>query len=195
MLALFLFVTLGASAATPPRPKISEVFEGHAKVLFRNGSQVFHGEGRHAVDQPDGKAVEEFHFAIPRGFKIYELLRFDLRKEYIHENRRSQCFEHDLPALFPLVWGWLSTAKFEGFRRHGRFHLAVWNTTLTIKGVPVVQRLAVIDNGDVAPHRPVLFEREFNYGGHKEIRAIEYQQWFTHKPPAVIFDVPSFCKK
>ena len=69
MLALLLFAAV-VSAANPPRPVISEVFEGHARVIVRNGTQVYHGEGRHWVDQPDGKAHEQFHFAIPRGFKV-----------------------------------------------------------------------------------------------------------------------------
>jgi len=92
LVALVLFV-VAAYAQVRPRP--SEVFEAEALLIVKRGNDTFHGagrffflrlsksnshKGRWRVDQPDGKAREQFRFdIIHRGRMDYDFLqRYDL---------------------------------------------------------------------------------------------------------------------
>jgi len=167
------------------RPKPAEIFESEAFINVKRGNDTFDGEGKWRVDQPDGKAREQFRFDIRHKGKMdYDFLqRFDMGKEFEIAGNPERCSSKNVTGKMPAVWGWLQSATYKGkvTIRNRSFDLWSFSTggvTLSLAVHPTNVNI------------PVIFERKTP----SEEVAIHFINFHTAKPHPVWFTVPPLCK-
>ena len=142
------------------------------------------GEGHWRVDQPDGKAVEQFEFESRHShLNIYELQRFDLKKAYtISSHNETVCKNTTLTGAMPLVWSWLTTATYVGKKTVHHTEYDLWSAT--VAGVKL--EVAVMDSD---PSFLAFFGRKSS----TEDVSVIVHKWSVNKPESQWFDVPKEC--
>mmetsp|Transcript_17558 Transcript_17558/g.30721 ORF Transcript_17558/g.30721 Transcript_17558/m.30721 type:complete len:183 (-) Transcript_17558:30-578(-) len=181
MLAIVtLAIAIAVVAAVPQRPDFSEVFSAKVAVDFHALQNRKLGHGSYVVDQPAGKALENYQFT--HFGKYHFLQRFDLGKVYEIHDTHCVTKAINTTTMKPL-WNWLKTAQFEGQREIKHRQFDFWGEEF---GHGFGVKVGVFD-GNV--DKPVFLEQKFK----NDVNLIEFFTWNTTKPDASVFDVPAIC--
>jgi len=186
MKVLLFALLLVAVAYAQVRPRPSEIFEAEAFLVVKRGNDTFHGAGRWRVDQPDGKAREQFRFDIRhQGRMDYDFLqRYDLGKDYEITGNPEKCNFTTVTGKMNPVWGFVQLSTFKGKINVDGRTLDIW--AYTTGGVTL--SLAV---GTQAPNVPVTMERKTP----TETVSLHFRRFHTVKPHPVWFTVPPLCNR
>merc|ERR1711941_94617 len=109
--ALLFFAILAltvACALAQARPKLATTFETHGIIQIKHDHSVVFGEGRWIFDLEAGKSLDWAHFGGFEHLGVYDLARFDLKKNYfISSADARKCEEKDLTEKIRSPWEWL----------------------------------------------------------------------------------------
>lgn len=184
--AAALFAVLCIAVAQPPKPNLPEVFEGRIFVEVRishNGDNTtLRSEGWWAIDEPQGKGIEDYRFEGTNGeHDVVLLQRFDLGAIYDVQSI-DECTRHAVNGTMPAVWGWLSQASFKGEEKFGPESVNVWSAQ-----IGYAEMIVGVDARDNT--RPVFVVRK---GEQREV-VIWFRYFVARTPNQGLFMVPHHC--
>eukprot|EP01087_Luapelamoeba_hula_P006048 TRINITY_DN161_c0_g1_i1.p1 TRINITY_DN161_c0_g1~~TRINITY_DN161_c0_g1_i1.p1 ORF type:complete len:197 (+),score=20.62 TRINITY_DN161_c0_g1_i1:49-639(+) len=173
-----------ALAQTPTRPNPSEVFEADGRMQVAQGrNQTVEGRGSWRVDQPEGKAREQFQFEVKHShYDVDEVQRYDLGKTFSIVGNPGKCNTTAVTGKMQSIWDWLLHASYKG-------RVKVENTEVDLWEYSVAGATLALGVRPQAPDFPVVVMRQT-----KTLNvAIHFDFYHTEKPNPVWFTVPKVC--
>jgi len=178
---------LSLALAEPPRPVLHETFESMSTAWLKRGAISIHGRGRWAVDQPNGRAVEEVSFDNgTEHHNVFILQRYDQSTQYevVREGQppTPKCHKMGLQAPMKTLWSWVKDASYKGPITIRRITLDYWEETAggVTLGIGVNQSDA---------NAPVYFVRKTS----SESFELHFDRYSHRQANSSWFDVPKIC--
>jgi len=175
--------------AQPPRPVISETFEGEGYSHIVTVNETIWGLGRWVIDEPKGHALEFWEFVHEhRHHSVHLLKRFDLGFEYAvnwhgHPTPHQVCRKVAVKPPMPPAWSWLKEAQYHGKHAIDGTTYDVWRHH--VAGIEL--EVAVSEHEASRPH---YFTRRTP----SEHRVYHFISWHHFAPNSTWFNVPDVCK-
>ena len=178
---LVVLAVVVSMAAAQTRPKLPQTFEMAGVVQLKYNGSYYWGEGLFAADHQANKGVENIKFGGYSHLDIIELARYDLRKVYTIENRKT-CQVHDLTGSLPDFWGWLQHAEFSHNVTEANQVFNVWR--FVAAGNTLEATVPANDPTTLSIYSARSSRQDFK---------IYVQVFKTDKPKSEWFDVPKEC--
>jgi hypothetical protein len=178
---LLLVCSLQLIFSAPTPPQLSESFTADLQLTVSDKDGKHVGTGVWGNDQPNGKGVENYKFD-DGTFDVFNLQRYDLKKAYSLTNpntSNSKCQEFGVSGTMPLVWSWVTLAKFvstDGSVDVWESLIGYANLTLGVKTSDPTTPVYLV--------RASRDERESRY---------DFTSWSATAPVSTYFTVPSTC--
>jgi len=183
-LLVLLFAVFSFTVAIPPRPQISEVFQGNGELVLQGvHNQTYKGEILIAMDQPAGRGLEEWRvFGNPQLDRKL-LQRYDMNKTYTEEGAlKMRCIPTKVNGKMPSYWNWINEATYVGRLNIMGKDSDLWQLS---KGHATV-RVAVLANDT---NTPVYVGRRSN---ERDV-SIYFREFRVATPTPDTFNVPKEC--
>merc|ERR1711862_358116 len=186
--ALLFFAILAltvACALAQTRPKLATTFETHGIIQIKHNHSVVFGEGRWIFDLEAGKSLDWAHFGGFEHLGVYDLARFELKKNYfISSADARKCEEKDLTEKIRSPWEWLDKAELVGNLTRNGVLFDLWQYKTA--GVKLEAGVPQNNTTELVYFSRTSVREEFHF---------YVEQWRTNKPHQSWFEVPHECKK
>lgn len=170
--------------AAPPKPKLPDVFESRVYVDLHMHNETMNvtirADGWWALDEPDGKALEDYRFAGHHEEDIFFLQRYDTG--FVYEVRDDKCDRRAVNGTIPPVWGWLAQATYQGQHKFGNQVVDLWEAQIGYANVSVG-----VDTKDA--NLPLFYARR---GPQREV-IVFFEHFDARKPSPNLFFPPHIC--
>jgi len=185
LLAITFCLVAAVLAADPTRPVPPESFGSKVVVEFHFGQMNRIGEGVWEIDQPNGRAMENYTFEGHNDSDVFHLQRFDLHKEFnLDSLNKTNCHVNPLNGTFQPIWAWVAQAKYSGVRKVRSVDVDTWTTQ--VAGTTFT--IGVEANAQ-NPNAPYFWSSHDSRGDFFVI----FNQFTPGAPPEKDFAVPTVC--